>query len=191
MAAACSYSPPSPTIAAFPYDCTDAPSADTARRPSRSPSSSPVFTSRDRSSSKRPANGFSMTAIAAAVRSGRDNPRPPSSSISSTTVSIFRIFMADPHVVTLSSLKPGKSPRSVSPGSGGDPLDDLRRPGGGRGIPAAADLHLPVDRDHRDAAEVAGRERLERCPSDGADGRIGDDDVGLAARGDLADGQPV
>src|SRR5919109_773252 len=45
-----------------------------------------------RSSTKRPANGFSSTTTAAALRTGRLASRPPSLRISSTTVTILRIF---------------------------------------------------------------------------------------------------
>src|SRR5438105_9447367 len=45
-----------------------------------------------RSSTKRPANGFSSTTTAAALRTARLASRPPSLRISSTTVTILRIF---------------------------------------------------------------------------------------------------
>src|SRR2546428_8979588 len=91
-AAACSYSPCSPTIAAFPYDSAGAPSASVAFLARSAPSSSPASMSGARSSTKRPANGFSSTTTAAALRTGRLASRPPSLRISSTTVTIFRIF---------------------------------------------------------------------------------------------------
>src|SRR5438270_3429357 len=98
-AAACSYSPCSPTMAAFPYDSAGAPSASVAFLASSAPSSAPASTSGVRSSTKRPANGFSSTTTAAALRTGRLASRPPSLRISSTTVTIFRIF-------TISNLPP-------------------------------------------------------------------------------------
>src|SRR5438874_5252429 len=91
-AAACSYSPCSPTMAAFPYDSAGAPSASVAFFASSAPSSSPASMSGVRSSTKRPANGFSSTTTAAALRTARLASRPPSLRISSTTVTILRIF---------------------------------------------------------------------------------------------------
>src|SRR5688572_17128535 len=91
-AAACSYSPRSPTMAALPYDSPGAPSASVAFLASSAPSSSPASISRVRSSTNRPANGFSSTTTAAALRSGRRPSRPPSLSVSSTIVTILRIF---------------------------------------------------------------------------------------------------
>src|ERR671936_572971 len=91
-AAACSYSPCSPTIAALPYDSAGAPSASVAFFASSAPSSSPASMSGVRSSTKRPANGFSSTTTAATLRTGRLASRPPSRRISSTTVTILRIF---------------------------------------------------------------------------------------------------
>src|ERR1043166_9610718 len=89
-AAACSYSPPSPTIAALPNDSAGAPSASVAFFASRAPSSSPASISGVRSSTKRPANGFSSTATPGTLRSGRLASRPPSLTISSTTVTTLR-----------------------------------------------------------------------------------------------------
>src|SRR5438093_6242408 len=91
-AAACSYSPCSPTIAAFPYDSAGAPRASVAFLARSAPSSSPASMSGVRSSTKRPANGFSSTTTAAALRTARLASRPPSLRISSTTVTILRIF---------------------------------------------------------------------------------------------------
>src|SRR2546421_5511928 len=91
-AAACSYSPASPTMAALPNDSAGAPSASVAFLASSAPSSSPASISGVRSSTKRPANGFSSTATAAALRTGRLASRPPSLRISSTTVTILRSF---------------------------------------------------------------------------------------------------
>src|SRR6267378_849581 len=91
-AAACSYSPCSPTMAAFPYDSAGAPRASVAFLASSAPSSSAASTSGARSSTKRPANGFSSTTTAAALRTGRLASRPPSLRISSTIVTILRIF---------------------------------------------------------------------------------------------------
>src|SRR6185295_16079766 len=89
-AAACSYSPPSPTMAALPNDSAGAPSASVAFFASSAPSSSPASISGVRSSTKRPAKGFSSTATAATLRTGRLASRPPSLRISSTTVTTLR-----------------------------------------------------------------------------------------------------
>src|SRR5205814_901204 len=91
-AAACSYSPASPTMAALPNDSAGAPSASVAFLASSAPSSSPASISGVRSSTKRPANGFSSTATAATLRTGRLASRPPSLRISSTIVTILRSF---------------------------------------------------------------------------------------------------
>src|SRR6185369_1848984 len=92
-AAACSYSPRSPTIAALPYDSAGPPSASVAFFASSAPSSSPASISGVRSSTKRPANGFSSTTTAAAFRTGRLASRPTSLSTSSTIVTSLRIFI--------------------------------------------------------------------------------------------------
>src|SRR5262249_23944980 len=105
-AAACSYSPPSPPIAALPNDSAGAPSASVAFLASSAPSSSPASISGVRSSTKRPANGFSSTATAATLRTGRLASRPPSLRISSTTVTTFRSrTMAFPLPLRLEPMK--------------------------------------------------------------------------------------
>src|SRR3989338_2873454 len=104
--AACSSSPASPTMAALPYDSAGTPSASVAFLASRRPSSSPASISGVRSSTNRPANGFSSTATAATLRTGRAAARPPSVRISSTTVISFRMFtMSLPHTVEYESIE--------------------------------------------------------------------------------------
>src|ERR1700758_3556459 len=67
------------------------PKAATALLASKSPSSSPMAINGERSSTYRPAKGFSITAIAAARRVGGLTPCPISIRVSSTTVTILRI----------------------------------------------------------------------------------------------------
>src|SRR5580693_3236435 len=67
------------------------PKAATAFWASRSPSSSPIAISGERSSTYRPAKGFSITTIAAARRVGGLTRCPISIKVSSTTVTILRI----------------------------------------------------------------------------------------------------
>src|SRR5690349_19560037 len=68
------------------------PSACTQRSPSRPPSSSPMSISSDKSSWKRPAHGFSITAIATARRAGGSTALPISTRTSSTCTTSFLIF---------------------------------------------------------------------------------------------------
>src|SRR5277367_6605773 len=95
IAAACSSSPFSPTAAALPKLSADGPSiprAATARCVSNSPSSSPIVINSERSSTYFPAQGFSITATAAARRAGGSTARPISVRVSSTKMAILRIF---------------------------------------------------------------------------------------------------
>src|SRR5579864_8333853 len=68
------------------------PSADTARVVSSSPSSSPIAINSERSSTYFPAQGFSITATAAARRVGGEISRSISRCVSSTNVAILRIL---------------------------------------------------------------------------------------------------
>ena len=79
------------------------PSAATALFESNSPSSSPIAISGLRSSTYRPANGFSITAMAAARRVGGVTGRPISVSVSSTTVTILRMTALMPSRFPLST----------------------------------------------------------------------------------------
>src|SRR5438309_5183019 len=146
-AAACSYSPCSPTMAAFPYDSAGAPSASVAFLASSAPSSAPASTSGVRSSTKRPANGFSSTTTAAAFRTGRLASRPPSLRISSTTVTIFRIF------TMFSISEPGKH----------QPIEEFRIE-----VRRLLRQHLAAADDRLELVERRGRDEQGRLISPGA-----------------------
>ena len=79
-------------MAALPYDSAAAPSVSIAFFDRSAPSSSPASTSGVRSSTKPPANGFSITATAATLCTGRVAARPPSLRISSLTVTSLRML---------------------------------------------------------------------------------------------------
>src|SRR6516162_6624693 len=94
IAAPCSISPPTPTIAAFPYA-----TAERERRLARSdmtrrPSSAPSANSGDRSSTNRSANGLSTTATATARVMGWLIGRPTSAKIVSLVKLSLRRFIA-------------------------------------------------------------------------------------------------
>src|SRR5262245_49052258 len=119
-----------------------------------------------------------MTATAATFLTGLTAALPPSSRVSSTTVSIFLMRMSS-------------SPSLVCAGRGAVTRQDLGGPGRGRRVAAPADPDLPVDEDHGDPAEVAGAERLERGLAHRADRRVHDSEIGLAPHGDHAHRQAV
>src|SRR5215472_1751744 len=94
IAAPCSISPPTPTIAAFPYA-----TAERERRLARSgmtrrPSSAPSANSGDRSSTNRSANGLWTTATATARVMGWLIGRPTSAKIVSLVKLSLRRFIA-------------------------------------------------------------------------------------------------
>src|SRR5256885_5316067 len=99
------------------------PRAATAREVRSSPSSSPIAINSERSSTYFPANGFSITATAAARRVGGEISRSISRRISSTNVAILRILLfilASPQSIFSLDLRRFQAARAgVDAGAGG------------------------------------------------------------------------